>query len=156
MAPTAILITGASRGIGRGLLALYLAKPNHMVIAANRDSSSSTSKSLDDLPKAEGTTLLVVKIDATVPTDATDAVQQLAQHGIGHLDIVIANAGIAYTYPKVSEVWIEDMRKHMEANVYGVVLLYQAMLPLMKKSSKPMWVSMGSGAGLITVRVLPG
>jgi NAD(P)-dependent dehydrogenase (short-subunit alcohol dehydrogenase family) len=58
MTPTVVLITGANRGIGKGLLELYLLKPNHLVIAANRDPEHPTSKAL----------ALVVKIDATVRT----------------------------------------------------------------------------------------
>jgi NAD(P)-dependent dehydrogenase (short-subunit alcohol dehydrogenase family) len=68
MTPTVVLITGANRGIGKGLLELYLLKPNHLVIAANRDPEHPTSKALAKLPTADGTSLLVVKIDATVRT----------------------------------------------------------------------------------------
>ena len=68
MAPTIVLITGANRGIGKGLLELYLLKPNHFVIAANRDPEHPTSKALAQLATADGTCLLVVKIDATVRT----------------------------------------------------------------------------------------
>ncbi|KAL9121203.1 MAG: hypothetical protein Q9187_002239 [Circinaria calcarea] len=138
MAPTVVLITGTNRGIGKGLLELYLAKPNHTVIAANRDPNHPTSKVLADLPKAEGTSLLLVKIDATVPTDPADAVKQLASNGIDHLDIIIANAGVAYIWPKVSEVKVEDMQKHTVPNTYGIIWLYQATLPLLKKSKNPM------------------
>lgn len=152
MSPTIVLITGANRGIGKGLLALYLAKSNHTVIAANRDPTHSTSKALLDLPKAEGTSLLLVKIDATVAEDPANAVKQLASQGIHYLDIVIANAGISFVWPKVSEVKVEDIQKHTVPNVYGVVWLYQATLPLLKKSKKPVWVSMGSGAAYLTVK----
>ena len=151
MAPTLVLITGANRGLGKGLLELYLAKPNHTIIAANRDPNHATSKALLDLPKASGTSLLLIKIDATSPTDPGDAVKQLASHGIHHLDIIIANAGIAYVYPKVSEVKVEDIQKHSVINIYGLIWLYQATLPLLKKSKSPIWVSMGSSAGFITV-----
>jgi norsolorinic acid ketoreductase len=68
MSPTVVLITGANRGIGKGLLGLYLLKPDHLIIAANRDPEDSTSKDLADLPTANGTSLLVIKIDATVRT----------------------------------------------------------------------------------------
>lgn len=155
MAPTIVLITGANRGLGKGLLELYLAKPNHTIIAANRDPTHTTSKALNDFPKAEGTSLLVIKIDATVSTDPADAVKQLAHHGIDHLDIIIANAGISYVYPKVSEVKVEDMQKHTIPNTYGVIWLYQATLPLLKKSKNPVWVSMGSAAAYLTVSKLP-
>lgn len=78
MAPTIVLITGANRGIGNGLLALYLVKPHHTVIAANRDPNHATSQELHALPKAGGTSLLLIKIDSTLPTDAVNALIQEA------------------------------------------------------------------------------
>jgi norsolorinic acid ketoreductase len=68
MTRTVVLITGANRGIGKGLLEIYLLKPDHLVIAANRDPEHPTSKALAKLPTADGTSLLVVKLDATVRT----------------------------------------------------------------------------------------
>ena len=153
MAPTIVLITGASRGIGRGLLELYLAKPHHTIIAANRNPEHETSKALLALPRAEGTSLLIVKIDATSATDPTDAVKQLAGHGIHHIDILVANVGIALIWPKVSEVKVEDMERHMLPNVYGFVWLYQATLPLLKKSERPTWVTIGSSAAYMEVSI---
>ena len=154
MAPTIVLITGANRGIGKGLLETYLSKPNHTVIAANRDPNHPTSKDLSDLPKADGTSFFLAKIDATVSNDPTDAVKQLASLGIDHLDIVIANAGIAYIWPKVSEVRVEDLQKHTVPNVHGFIWLYQAALPLLKKSQRAMWVSVGSSAAYLRVSAL--
>ena len=95
-------------------------------------------------PKPKGTSLVLIKLDATVPTDPTDAVKSLASHSIDHLDILIANAGIAYIWPKVSEVKVEDVQKHTVPNVHGIIWLYQATLPLLKKSKTPIWVSIGS------------
>ncbi|KAJ5086872.1 Short-chain dehydrogenase/reductase SDR [Penicillium alfredii] len=144
MAPTIVLITGANRGIGKGLLELYLAKPNHTVIAANRTPDDPTSKVLAELPKAEGTILLVTKIDATSATDPTRAVKDLASRGINHIDILIANAGIALLWPKVSEVKVEDIQTHVDTNVYGLIHLYQAFRPLLRKARGPKWVTIGS------------
>lgn len=151
MLKTIVLITGANRGIGKGLLALYLAKPNHTVIAGNRDPGHPSSISLADLPTAEGSSLIVVKIDSVVSTDPAEAVKQLAGQGIDHIDILIANAGISFVYPKVSEVKTEDMQKHTEVNTYGVIWLYQATLPLLKKSKKPILVTIGSSSAFLTV-----
>ncbi|KUI63329.1 Norsolorinic acid ketoreductase [Cytospora mali] len=150
MSSTIVLITGANRGIGRGLLESYLLRPNHTVIAANRDPNHPTSKSLYDLPRADGTTLLLVQIDATVPDHPAKAVQTLQSHGISHIDILIANAGVAYLWPKVRDVKTEDMKKHMVPNVYGVVWLFQAMLPLLKRTKAPKWVTIGSSAGFLS------
>ncbi|KAJ5371706.1 Short-chain dehydrogenase/reductase SDR [Penicillium concentricum] len=137
MTSTIVLITGANRGIGKGILELYLKKPNHFVIAANRDPSHPTSNALADLPKAEGTTLEIIKIDALFPTDPTAAVNALTAKGITHIDILVANAGIALSWPKVSDVKVEDIQKHIDVNVYGFVHLYQAFRSLLKEAQAP-------------------
>lgn len=95
MAPSIVLITGANRGIGQGLTERFLAEANHTVIAAVRNPGHATVKKLQDLPKGSNSQLIVVKLDASVEEDAKNAVTELQQrHGIDHLDIVIANAGI--------------------------------------------------------------
>ncbi|KAI2615380.1 hypothetical protein GGR54DRAFT_632248 [Hypoxylon sp. NC1633] len=151
MAPITVLISGANRGLGKGLLERYLALPNHVVIAANRNPKHPTSQALVDLPKGEGSRLIVVKADAAVDHDAFDAVKELQEsHGIEYLDVVIANAGVSYVWPAVAELKLDDLRGHMEPNVYGFVALYQATRPLLRKSSRePMFVPMGSTAGSI-------
>ncbi|PYH87705.1 NAD(P)-binding protein [Aspergillus ellipticus CBS 707.79] len=150
MPPTVVLITGANRGIGKGILELYLQKPNHTIIAANRDPSHPTSKALTDLPKAEGTTLLIIKSNATSPTDPAAAVQELATKGIHHIDILIANAGIALLWPTLAEVKVEEIQPHVEVNIYGFVRLYQAFRPLLKEAKDPKWVTIGSSAAFLT------
>ncbi|KAI0119552.1 NAD(P)-binding protein [Daldinia grandis] len=151
MAQTIVLISGANRGLGEGLAKRYLAQPGHVVIAANRNPRHPTSKALADLPKGEGSSLIVVKLDATVEQDAFDAAKTLREsHGIDHLDIVIANAGVSFVWPPVKDVRIADLRAHIEPNVYGVVTLYQATRPLLQKSSRePIFTPIGSSAGLI-------
>lgn len=153
MAQTIVLITGTNRGIGKGLLEHYLARPNHTVIAGNRDPNHPTSKALLDLPTAQGTSLIIVKIDSTSPNDAAAAVKQLTSQGIDHFDIVIANSGIALCYPKICEVKVEDIQKHVDTNIYGWIYLYQATLPLLKKSRNPLWVTVGSSAAFLTVGI---
>lgn len=94
MASTIVLISGANRGLGKALLELYLARSNHTVIAAIRDPNHTTSRSLANLLKADSTSLLVVKIDASVEADAAHGIKQLSCQGIDYIDIVVANAGI--------------------------------------------------------------
>ena len=152
MAPTTVLISGANRGLGKGLAELYLAKPNHTVIAANRDPLHATSKALANLPTGPGSRLIVVKIDASVESDPFEAVKHLeTQEDIHQLDVVIANAGVSYIWPEVSKLKIADLQAHLTPNVFGVVWLYQATLPLLRKGTNPKWVTMGSQAGVIEV-----
>ncbi|KAK3307384.1 uncharacterized protein B0T15DRAFT_510665 [Chaetomium strumarium] len=151
MAQTIVLISGANRGLGRAFLETFLSRPNHTVIAANRDPAAKTSQELLSLPAAEGSKVIVVKVDATAEDDAAAAVTELQEkHGIDHIDTVIANAAVAWVIPTVSQLKIADLKEHMETNVHGVVRLYQAVLPLLKRSAKPVWVSMGSESGYLT------
>ncbi|KFA56592.1 hypothetical protein S40293_01178 [Stachybotrys chartarum IBT 40293] len=151
MVPTTVLITGANRGIGKGILELYALKPNHTITAANRDPGHQTSQELLSLPKAEGTTITVVKVDATFPTDAAEAAETLLTQGVDHIDILVLNAGIAFSWPKPEHVKIDDIRPHFETNVYGFIRAYQAFLPLLKASKDPKLVTMGSSAAFFTV-----
>jgi norsolorinic acid ketoreductase len=95
--------------------------------------------------------LVVVKIDSTVETDALKAVDEIQTQGINRLDLVIANAGMARSYPKVSELKVAELQAHLAPNVFGVVWLYQATLPLLRVSDQPKWVTMGSTAGSLGV-----
>lgn len=151
MAPTIVLITGANRGIGKGILELYLKKPNHTVIAATRDPGHPTSQGLTDLRRADDTELHVIKIDATSATDPAGAVKELAGKGISHIDTLIANAGICASWPRVSEVKAEDIQSHVDVNIYGFIYLYQAFRALLKEAKEPKWVTIGSSAGFLTV-----
>jgi len=55
----------------------YLSRPNKTVIAAVRDTSSPTSKSLTALPTVSGSKVILVKIETLSETDAKDALQTL-------------------------------------------------------------------------------
>ncbi|KAK4155388.1 hypothetical protein C8A00DRAFT_31812 [Chaetomidium leptoderma] len=142
MAQTFVLISGANRGLGRAFLETFLARPNHTIIAANRDPAAKTSQELWSLPAAAGSKVVLVKLDATAEGDATAAVAELqTKHGIDHIDTVIANAAVAWVIPTVSQLQIADLKQHMETN---------AVLPLLKKSATPLWVSMGSESAYLT------
>ncbi|KAF1842729.1 uncharacterized protein K460DRAFT_314276, partial [Cucurbitaria berberidis CBS 394.84] len=98
---------------GAGALKILLAEASHTVIAAVRSPAHATVHALQELPTGPDSRLIVVKLDASIEQDAQEAVVELQQkHGIQHLDIVIANAGIGYIYPTVAEVKIADIRAH--------------------------------------------
>ncbi|KAI0883617.1 NAD(P)-binding protein [Annulohypoxylon maeteangense] len=146
ISPTTVLISGANRGLGKGLLTRYLAKPNHIAIAANRNPENATSKALAELPKGQGSRLVVVKLDASIEADAAKAVKQLIAHGVDHLDIVISNAGVSYAWPKVSDITTEELQGHLIPDLFGLVWLYQATHRLLKKSMDPKWITIGTVA----------
>ncbi|KAI1628846.1 hypothetical protein EDD37DRAFT_23295 [Exophiala viscosa] len=148
---TTYLITGASRGLGRGLVETYLSRPSNTVVAAVRDPSSHTSQTLYDLPRGPSSSLIVVKIDSHSEADAEAAVEELhSLHKITALDVVVANAGIAEVFPRVEDALVADLLEDYQVNVIAVIVLFRAVLPLLKSSAKTAkFVTIGSSAGTI-------
>ncbi|MCJ1393950.1 hypothetical protein MMC18_006827 [Xylographa bjoerkii] len=144
--PTTYLITGANRGIGRGLLEVYLSRPNSTVVAGVRDPSNDTSKSLNSVAVGKGSKLIIVKLDSLSETDAKSAVQLLkSEHGIDHLDVVIANSGIANYYGSALETPISELRDHINVNTIGSLVLFQATWSLLQVSQSPKFILVSTG-----------
>ncbi|KAK5710118.1 hypothetical protein LTR17_019180 [Elasticomyces elasticus] len=146
-----ILITGANKGIGTGLVTEYLARPDTTVIAAVRDPSAKDSQALETLPKGANSRLIVVKIASTSETDASSAVETLRSQDISHLDTVYANAGIfkREAFVGVSQSKTSDFIEHIDVNVGGPLRLFQATLPLLNAAEKPTFVLVSSVADTI-------
>ncbi|KAL0942926.1 short-chain dehydrogenase [Colletotrichum truncatum] len=142
------LITGANRGIGKGFTSLLLQRPSTTVIAGVRDLSNDSSQALTSLPKADGSKLILVKIDSSVESDPSTAVSQLQkEHGITSLDVVIANAGISHSSSQVREVPVEASLEHFKVNSIAPLLLFGAAAPLLKNSESPIFVAVSSVIG---------
>ena len=106
---------------------------------------------MSKLPTGEGSSIIVVKYDASIEQSAFDAVKEATQKGIDHFDYVVANAAISKVLPLVKDAKRADILEHFEVNVLSVVSLYQATRALLKKSAitKPVYAIMGSLAGAL-------
>ncbi|KAH8672127.1 aflatoxin biosynthesis ketoreductase-like protein nor-1 [Tricladium varicosporioides] len=122
-----VLITGANRGIGEGILKVFLFKPNTTVIACVRD------------------------IDSSLENDAAAAVKTLeSKYGIARIDTIIANASSPATLAPIASITAEEVLNHVKVNSLGPLFLFQATLPLLQKSSLPKFIALGSQAGSIS------
>lgn len=145
---TIMLISGAARGIGRGLTEAFAARPSHTIIAAVRDADHSNTKSLASVPCGTNSRIIVVKIDSKSPTDAAAAASELkSRGGISKIDTVIANAAISNCYETVMETSPAALQEHFAVNVAGTLALFQAMAPLLKASTSPKFVVISSFIG---------
>lgn len=146
------------QGIGFGFVKKYLARPNTTVVATVRNPDSAEAQSIHDIPKADGSKVILVKLESSSDTDALDAVKSLKAEGITHLDVVIANAGIfkVEAFVPVSEMKISDLLQHVDINAGGPVRLYQATLPLLKAAKQPKFSVISTvGASIGLVEELP-
>ncbi|KAH7403794.1 hypothetical protein BKA64DRAFT_670014 [Cadophora sp. MPI-SDFR-AT-0126] len=148
--PKTYLVTGANRGIGKGFVTSFLQRPSTTVIAAVRDPLHPTSKALSALPTAKDSRLILVPLDSSAPTSAKEAVEILKKdYSINHLDVVIANAGVAKGGATVRETSAENITEHVLVNTIGPVLLFQATADLLKASptKQPVFVAISTLVG---------
>ncbi len=125
-----VLVTGASRGIGKGI-ALKFASEGAL-IGINYLKSEQTAKCvLEEINKLSDGTLL--QGDIGVESDARRIVDEFVDVFDG-IDILVNNAGI-YIRKDLEESSVEDYDRTMEANVRGAFMLSKFALPYLKKSS---------------------
>lgn len=149
---TNYLVTGANRGIGRGLADIILSRPNNTLIALVRDPEDDTAKSLSSNEKgANGTKVLIFKYEASDHGAAETIVKSLQQnHGITYLDVVVANAGYMDWRGPTATVTPEAIHKHLDVNTIAPILLFSTCLPLLKQSQKePKFFAISSAIGSI-------
>lgn len=140
------LITGANKGIGKEI-ARQLGLQGMTVLIGARDAGRGT-EAADDL-KQQGVDARAVLLDVT-GADRIAAVAAQIEREFGRLDVLVNNAGIALEYGAAGEADVEMMRRTYETNVFGVVAVTRALLPLLQKSDAGRIVNMSSGLGSLT------
>ncbi|HLU55008.1 MAG TPA: acetoin reductase [Pseudonocardia sp.] len=133
---TVAVVTGAGRGIGRGI-ALRLARDGHAVAVNDVDKASAEAVA-HEIAEAGGRSL-------AVPADVTDrdavfAMVDRVAAELGSVDIMVANAGIAQV-KTLLELTPADLQRMFEVNVFGVVYCMQAAAERM--------IAQGTGGKLI-------
>jgi NADP-dependent 3-hydroxy acid dehydrogenase YdfG len=114
-----VLITGASKGIGRAAAA-ELARRGHRVIATARD-----PRTLDDLDVDQR-----LRLDVTDQSSVDDAIKQA-----GEVDVLISNAGVIFA-GAVEASPIAEIERLFAQNTFGAVRVSQAVLPQMRERRK--------------------
>jgi NAD(P)-dependent dehydrogenase (short-subunit alcohol dehydrogenase family) len=122
--PTVFFLTGSSRGLGRAIAEAVLAS-GHQLVATARD-----PRSLDDLLAAHGDQILPLALDVT-DAGAADAAIAAGAGRFGRIDVVINNAGYA-DLAAIEDVTLEDFHRQIDTNLFGVVNVTKAALPLLR------------------------
>ncbi len=148
------LITGANKGIGFET-ARQLAKSGgvHVLLAA-RDRAKGVEAALT--LQGEGLDVEALTLDVTAAASIAAAAKEVEQK-FGRLDILINNAGIGADDPskKVSQQTLETWRKTFDTNLFAVIAVTQAFLPLLEKSDAGRIVNLSSMLGSLTLHSDP-
>jgi meso-butanediol dehydrogenase / (S,S)-butanediol dehydrogenase / diacetyl reductase len=123
MSDRVALVTGAARGIGRGI-ALRLAADGLDVAVADLPSMRAEATGVADEIRSAGQRTAVIEVDVS-DADQVDAMIRAAVEELGRLDVMVANAGVAAVAPLL-EVTPEDFDWLMSINLRGVFLCYTA------------------------------
>ena len=143
-----VLITGASRGIGRALALAFADRGAHLILASRNEQQLQAVASQCRAVRQEIQTL-------TVPTDVTDE-QQLARlvsravERFGRIDILVNNAGIIQG-GSLAVMTLETFKHHLEVNVLSAVRLTQLVLPIMYRQRSGYIVNIASASGRHTM-----
>ncbi len=136
-----ILITGANRGLGHEAARRLIAE-GHTVWAAARDPEAGAQA-------AEALGARFVQLDVT--DDASvDAAAETVRAG-GGLDVLDNNAGVVGSRTAPRDTTAEDVARTFDTNVFGVVRVTKAFLPLLDASENPVIVNVASGLGSLAL-----
>ncbi|MCK9903333.1 SDR family NAD(P)-dependent oxidoreductase [Frankia sp. Cpl3] len=139
---TTMLITGANKGLGREAARRLIAEGHDVWMAARHPELGRVAA--DEIGGR------FVQLDVTDDASVAAAVRTVHDAGTG-LDVLINNAGIAGATASVPETSADDLAEVYETNVFGLVRVTQAFLPLLEKSENPVIVNVSSGLGSLAV-----
>ncbi|MGW3623216.1 SDR family NAD(P)-dependent oxidoreductase [Streptomyces sp. NPDC000880] len=125
------LVTGGTRGVGRGIVRA-LAQAGVDVLTCYRQESEAVTSLAHELKETGGAHHLV-RADVSDPADVTALVEHARTH-YGHLDLVVNNAG-AISHIPYEDLPLEEWRRVVDTNLTGSHLIIQGTLPLLGAGS---------------------
>ncbi|GAB3898061.1 SDR family oxidoreductase [Larkinella knui] len=141
-----IFITGASRGFGKLWAEAFLQRGDN-VAATVRNRAA-----LEQLKAQYGDSLLPIQLDVTDRAASFAAIQQ-AKAYFGQIDTVINNAGYGL-FGAIEEATEQEARDQFEANVFGLLWVTQAALPIMREQGHGHIIQLSSMLGVLTFPTL--
>lgn len=141
-----IFITGASRGFGKIWAEAFL-KRGDKVVATVRNLDT-----LNDLVTKYGDAILPIQLDVNDRAADFAAIAKAKQH-FGKIDVLINNAGYGL-FGAIEETSEQEAREQIETNVFGLLWVTQAVIPVMREQGYGHIIQVSSFLGHVALPVL--
>jgi len=138
-----VFITGASSGFGKACAEKFACHGYDVIINGRREERLLELK--EHLEKKYNTAILVSAFDVRNRQEVFDAVKNIPNEW-QHIDVLINNAGLALGRDYFDDADLDDWDTMIDTNVKGLLYATKALMPLIKKSSTPHIINLGSVA----------
>jgi NAD(P)-dependent dehydrogenase (short-subunit alcohol dehydrogenase family) len=138
------VVTGSSSGIGLAA-SLALAKNGYLTYATMRNLAKQDS--IQSAAEKQHLPIRTVQLDVTDKNSVKNAIQSILSES-GRIDLLVNNAGYGLT-GAFEDIGMDEIKSLYETNVFGVILVTQAVLPIMRKQGSGRIINISSGAGRI-------
>jgi NAD(P)-dependent dehydrogenase (short-subunit alcohol dehydrogenase family) len=137
------LITGASQGLGREIAAQFLREGANVVLCARSEKDLFTTRSVlaGQFPSQK---ILAETCDVSNESEV-NALTEFALRELSSLHALVLNAGIYGPKGPTESVSLEEWRRAMDINLYGVLLPCRALIPHFKKAGRGKIVVLSGG-----------
>lgn len=138
------IVTGGSSGIGLQT-SFLLARNGFYTYVTMRNLDK--SKAITNIKQKEKLSLEILQLDVTDEESVKEAIHKITNEQ-ERIDVLVNNAGYALVGP-FEELSIEEFKEQFETNVFGVIRVTQAVLPIMRRQRCGKIVNISSIAGKI-------
>ena len=146
--PKVAVVTGSSSGIGQEI-SLTLARNSFLTYATMRNLNK--KENIKSVAEKENLPVKIVMLDVTDDRSVKDAVKSITAEA-NRIDVLVNNAGYGLV-GVFEDLAMEEIKSQYETNLFGVIRVTQAVLPVMRKQKSGIIVNISSGAGKIAIPV---
>ena len=142
------IVTGASRGVGKGIATVMAREGASVTIAARSETTGRIPGTIHETAEsinAAGGKALAVPCDVSKEEEIREMVRRTLEE-FGRIDILVNNAGGSFTYEKVETYSVGRFDRLLSVNVRGVFLCCQAVLPTMIAQKSGSIINISSAA----------
>jgi len=138
-----VLVTGASRGIGRDVALAFAREGARLILAAR---SADQLAQVQEEVRALGADALSVPTDVT-STAAVKSLVDTVMDRFGRIDVLVNNAGIGKVGDVASPEFADNVRQTLQASLFGMIDVTQRVLPILRQQRSGTIVNMSSVMG---------